>query len=263
MSTLLRHVASHRSVLFSIFTTLLFIACIVVTAIIQKMASEPIAQEALGAVGRTAIGLIALACIATCGWFSWLANSGSRTSWLFILAPLLYVLGVYPLLFSGAYELPAEDRSLLSMVAANGFAAGVMEELIFRGLVLGALLSRWGVTGSGLWRALVVSSLLFSAPHALNILSGAQLLTTIAQLVWALQLGIVFGALVVAGGSVWPVAALHGLSNAYIHANRFGLNVTIELPAATLLALAPVPLVLYSWALLKRTRRLPAAPVVA
>jgi len=258
-----RHLATRRPLVFSISTTLIFTASIIATAIIQKTASEPIAQEALGAIGRTVIGAVALVCLANCGWFSWLASGGSRTSWLLMLTPLLYVLAVYPLLFSGRYLLPTEDGTLLSMVAANGFAAGVVEELIFRGLVLGALLLHWGVTGGGLWRALVVSSLLFSAPHALNILAGAQPLTTMAQLVWAFLLGIVFGVLVVAGGSVWPVAALHGLSDAFVHANRYGLDVTIDLSSAVLLAFAPLPLVLYSWLLLHWTKRLPPAPVSA
>jgi len=255
--------ATGKPILFSISTTLIFTAFLIATAIIQKTASEPITQEALGALGRTVIGAVALVCLTNCGWLGWLATGGSQTSWLLILTPLLYVLAVYPPLFSGGYRLPSEDGTLLSMVAANGFTAGVMEELIFRGLVLGALLLRWGVTGAGLWRALVVSSLLFSAPHALNILSGAQPLTTLAQLVWAFLLGMVFGSLLVAGGSVWPVAALHGISNAFVHANRYGHDVPPDLSSAVLLALAPLPLVWYSWVLLHRGRRLPPAPVSA
>jgi len=257
------NLATGRPILFSISTTLIFTVFVIATAVVQKTASEPITQEALGALGRTVIGALALACLANCGWLSWLASGGSRTSWLLILTPLLYLLAVYPLLFSGSYRLPPEDGTVLSMVAANGFAAGVMEELIFRGLVLGALVLRWGVTGAGLWRALVVSSLLFSAPHALNVLFGAQALTTLAQLVWAFLLGMVFGTLVVAGGSVWPVAALHGISNALVHANRYGHDLSLDMSSAVLLALAPLPLVWYAWGLLHRGRRLPQAPVSA
>src|SRR5262249_29739917 len=152
----------------------------------------------------------------------WIAGPGSKPSWLLILVPLVYVLVVYPPLFSGAYRLPSQSGALLSTVAANGFMAGVVGELGFRGFVLGALLVAWGVAGRGLWRALVVPSLLFSLPHGLNVLAGAEPLTTAAQLIWAFLLGMVFGGLTVAGGSVWPVAVLHGAGNAFIHANRYG-----------------------------------------
>jgi membrane protease YdiL (CAAX protease family) len=177
-----------------------------------------------------------------------------------IVAPLAYVLLVYPILFTGSYRLSSDDGSLLALVAANGSMAGVMEELVFRGLVLGALLGLWGTTERGLWRALVVSSLFFSLPHLLNVLAGADPLRTAAQLVWALLLGGVFGALTVAGGSLWPAALFHGVGNALIHTNRLGHEGATDPTTAVLLALAPVPLVLYSWLALRRLRRLGPAP---
>jgi membrane protease YdiL (CAAX protease family) len=101
-------------------------------------------------------------------------------------------------------------------------------------------------------KSLLVSSLLFSAPHALNLLAGHDTLRVVAQLVWAVLLGAVFGMLLLAGGSLWPVAALHGLGNAFIHANRLGQVVQVSGSSAFLLAIAPVPLVIYSALLLKR-----------
>jgi membrane protease YdiL (CAAX protease family) len=97
-------------------------------------------------------------------------------------------------------------------------------------------------------------------PHALNVLAGADPVRTTAQLVWAFLLGLVFAALTVAGGTVWPVALLHGLGNALIHANRLGHDGATEPAAAVLLALAPLPLVTYSWFVLRRGRQLERAP---
>ena len=253
--------AVRRPMLFSVLVTLAFLAAVVVLAIVQRLMTTPLSQEALGAAGRVAIGAVALVALARCGWRSWIAATASRTSWRLMLVPLGYVLLLYPLLFSGTYRMPSENGLLLAVVAANGFAAGVMEELVFRGLVLGALLLSWGVSGRGLWRALVISSLLFSAPHGLNVLTGADPITTAAQLIWAVLLGMVFGALVVAGGSVWPVAVLHGATNAFVHANRYGRDPATDLSTALLLALAPVPLLGYSWWLLGRFRQLRPGPV--
>lgn len=217
-------------------------------------------QEAIGAGGRAVVGVGALVGLAALGWRRWLAGPGSGLSWFLVLPPLVYVLAVYPPLFTGSYAVPTGDPSLVALVALNGLAAGVMEDLVFRGLVLGSLLAAWGQGRGGLGRALVVSSLFFSVPHALNVLAGADPVRTTAQLVWAFLLGVVFAALTVAGGTVWPVALLHGLGNALIHANRLGHDGATEPAAAVLLALAPLPLVTYSWFVLRRGRQLERAP---
>lgn len=260
MASLFRQLSTHRPLLFSALVTLLLIIAVVAIAVAQKTVMQPSLQEAIGAAGRAVIGVGVLLWLTELGWRHWLAGAGSETSWLLIVLPLVYVLLVYPPLFTGTYQLLAHDKFLVAMVAANGFMAGAMEELVFRGLVLGSLLRRWGVAGNGLWRALLVSSLFFSVPHALNVLAGVEPLRTASQLIWAFLLGIVFGALTVAGGSVWPVAVLHGVGNAVIHANRYGHEVTTDLATAALLAVAPLPVVLYSWLALRRFKRLSQAP---
>jgi len=131
---------ARRPLLFSTFVTLVFIVSLVALAIVQKTAAQPVLQEAVGAAGRAVVGLGALILLAGLGLRRWLAGAGSGTSWLLIVLPLTYVLLVYPLLFTGTYRLSAQDNALVAMVAANGFMAGVMEELVFRGLVLGTLL---------------------------------------------------------------------------------------------------------------------------
>jgi membrane protease YdiL (CAAX protease family) len=251
---------SRRPVLFSSLVTLVFLASLFAMIVAQKTAVQPLFQETIGAAGRAVIGIGAMIWLTALGWRRWLAAAGSGAAWLLVVLPLAYVSLVYPLLFSGTYRLPAQDHSLLAMVAANGLMAGVMEELVFRGLVLGSLLRSWGVAGRGLWRALVVSSLFFAVPHALNVLTGAEPLRTASQLIWALLFGGVFGALTVAGGSLWPVAVLHGVSNALIHANRYGHEGATDLGTAVLLALAPLPLVWYSWLALRRMKRLSTPP---
>ena len=251
---------ARRPLLFSTLVTLIFLILLIMVVVAQKAVEPPFLQEAIGAAGRALLGLGALLGLAALGWRRWLAGRGSAVSWLLIALPLLYILAVFPLLFTGSYALPAHDAPMVSMVAANGFMAGLMEEVVFRGLVLGSLLLSWGDSRRGLWRAVVVSSVFFSVPHALNVLAGADPLRTLAQLVWALLLGMVLGALTVAGGSLWPVAILHGLGNAFIHANRLGHGAATDPTVAALLAIAPLPLNLYAWLVLRRFRRLGPAP---
>jgi hypothetical protein len=57
------------------------------------------------------------------------------------------------------------------------------------------------------------------------------------------------------------VAVLHGATNAFIHANRYGRDPATDLSTALLLALAPVPLLGYSWWLIGRFRQLRPRPL--
>lgn len=251
---------TRRPVLFSVSVTIGFVLLVLASAVAGKASGRPASLEAVGAAGRGVIAAAALLSLAKLGWLRWLAGPGRPVSWLLVVPPLGYVLGVYPPLFTGGYAMSLGDRGLAALVATDGFAAGVAEEIVFRGLVLGALLRAWDPGGTRPWRAVLVSSLLFSAPHALNVLAGDEPLRTGAQLVWALLLGLVFGALVVSGGSIWPVALLHGVANAVIHVNRLGHTSPMSVTTAVLLALAPLPLLGYAAFVLRRHRWLTGSP---
>jgi membrane protease YdiL (CAAX protease family) len=252
--------ADDRPILFSVLVTLAFVVLLVVVAVASRLLPGETGLELGGTLGRLLMAALALWALASLGWLrpAGLAGPGSAAAWLGVLPPFVYLVTVYPLLLTGDLALQLEEPVLASLVAANGFSAGVMEEIVFRGLVLCALIRHWEGhwrTGrAGIVKALVLSSLLFSAPHALNLLTDADPTRVLAQLAWAALLGAVLGMLVLAGESLWPVAALHGLGNAVVHLNRLGREVELGAGSAVLLALAPIPLLLYGWLLLRRRR---------
>lgn len=240
--------ALRRPLAFALLVTVAFIVALFVILALTPRAAGERAIELAGALGRFTIA--ALACVLAAGLGWWRAagfTPPSRTGrWLLVFPPLLYLAAAFALLTTGRFTLPASPPATLALVGLNGLAAGVLEEIVFRGIVLYALVRAWGESPGGRTKAVLVSSLLFSLPHALNLLAGADPLRTAAQLVWALELGVAFGAIVLATGSVWPAALLHGLANAYLHANRHGMAAEPGLAAALLMALAPVPVVLYA-----------------
>lgn len=71
-----------------------------------------------------------------------------------------------------------------AIAAAAMLCAGVLEEILFRGLLLGALMPR------GLRRAVWLSALAFGLVHALNLLGGAGAGETAAQIVCACAVGV-------------------------------------------------------------------------
>jgi membrane protease YdiL (CAAX protease family) len=163
------------------------------------------------------------------------------------IIPFVYCALVFPPLLGGGWALHVEDPLGAALIAANGFAAGIVEELVFRGLMLGVLRQS---APSWSRRGIYFSALLFSVPHALNVLAGAQPLRVAAQLSWALLFGIMVAELRIAGRSVWPVAILHGALNAIVHLN--GISAPPIGPAtAIFLAIAPLPLNLYSYLLFR------------
>jgi hypothetical protein len=93
----------------------------------------------------------------------------------------------------------------LLAVAAVTLMVGFVEESIFRGLMLAALKPR------GLWRAALVTAVLFGLTHALNVLSGKSLTDDLAQMAYAVAIGFAYAALVLRKGLLWPLVLAHAV----------------------------------------------------
>ncbi|HZO23486.1 MAG TPA: type II CAAX endopeptidase family protein [Steroidobacteraceae bacterium] len=105
---------------------------------------------------------------------------------------LLGMLGVAgPATWAGTAGLP--------LAAAGAFAAGVGEEIVFRGVVFRILEGRWGTLA-----ALVFSAALFGFLHGAN--PGATLISSAAI---ALEAGVLLGLMYCATRSLWWPIGLH------------------------------------------------------
>lgn len=247
-----------RKIWISVAITVLFLAAtIFLVTLPASRFTGPAAQEYAAAIARFIVGLIAIFAIWKINWDSDALSSSSPRAWAIIVPVAVYSMIVYPLLFTGTLALNLSQPSLAGGVGLNGFEAGALEELVFRGLILSLLISADSDSQrlGNLWRAILVSSLLFSAPHALNIFAGHAEARVVAQLVWAFLLGIVFACLRIVGRCIWPVAVLHGAMNAFVHVNRIGIEIQPSLLRATALALAPIPLCIYAAILLHKQQR--------
>ena len=71
---------------------------------------------------------------------------------------------------------------------------GVAEEFIFRGVIAQSLLERFGTGRAGVWKACLLSGLLFGAAHLTNLLSSAPF-GVLMQCVFAASLGTLFAAI--------------------------------------------------------------------
>src|SRR5437879_11081159 len=102
--------------------------------------TDPAGREYAAAVARFIVGLIAIFAIRKLNWDSNALSSPSSRAWLIVVPVAVYSLIVYPLLFTGTLALNLSQPSLAGGVALNGFAAGAIAEVVFRGLILSLFL---------------------------------------------------------------------------------------------------------------------------
>ena len=130
------------------------------------------------------------------------------------------LVGMYPLVFIGynafgSLVLGRPENGVLQPAArictflVSMAMVGVAEEFIFRGVIAQTLLEHFGTSRAGVWKACLLSGVLFGAAHLTNILSSAPF-GVLMQCVFAASLGTLFAAVYFRTGNLWVTVFLHG-----------------------------------------------------
>ena len=99
---------------------------------------------------------------------------------------------------------------LIILHLLTALSTGWVEEVLCRGVVVSALLQKWGQTRKGIYLSVLVSSVLFGTVHLLNFLAGRKpLLNTVAQIIFAIFFGVIFAACLLRNRAIWPMILLH------------------------------------------------------
>lgn len=126
------------------------------------------------------------------------AAGSLRLLWL----PALYIAGFLAI----AVLLGLPPIAVIFFVLVNTFFVGLSEELMFRGILLQAFRHRMAI-----WPAILLTALLFGGIHSLNVFTTGHLLTSVIQSGAALLSGLLFIAIRLRTGSLWPAIITHGL----------------------------------------------------
>lgn len=126
------------------------------------------------------------------GWHGW------RLGWL----PMIYILGGLGL----ATALGLPPASVLAFILINTLFVGFSEELMFRGAILQAFRHRVSI-----WPAVLLTSAIFGSIHSLNVFATGDLKAALIQSTAAFLSGLIFIALRLRTGSLWPPIFLHAL----------------------------------------------------
>ena len=128
--------------------------------------------------------------------------------------PTFVIKGSYLLIFNGKYVSSNMNGNqmfitLSAGVAFTGIAAGFVEEMVFRGVILNALKKRWNIKV-----AVIVPSMLFGIVHVLgqDFSIGSCLLVIIA----GTMVGVMFSMIAIESGSVWNSGIVHAIWNVVI-----------------------------------------------
>lgn len=136
-----------------------------------------------------------------------------KIQWILVAIVLpAFVLGCY-MLFDGSWvENPVSLSEKLSIVSTGIFftalGAGVVEEMVFRGIIMNAIEKRFNKTA-----AILVPSILFGVVHILG--QEFELLSCTLVIVAGTMVGIMFSLIAAWKKNVWDSAIVHVLWNLF------------------------------------------------
>lgn len=107
--------------------------------------------------------------------------------------------------FDLAYRGMAQVIAVLSMLIV-----GYVEEMLFRGFLFKALLSRGKATA-----AIVISAVTFGMGHIVNLLAGQTSLDTLIQIIFAVSWGFILTMVFYKCGSLLPCIAAHAMIDVF------------------------------------------------
>lgn len=143
-----------------------------------------------------------------------IAKSGVKPVWAVcgIFMPMLVVIGF--LLVPGHWENPAVSPAQLPAVLSGailfiGFAGGIVEEAVFRGVIMKAVEMRWNR-----YAAIFVPSIVFAAGHTIGM--EIDLAGFLQLMIAGSAVGILFSLVAYESGSIWSSAWLHGVWNIWM-----------------------------------------------
>jgi membrane protease YdiL (CAAX protease family) len=197
------------------------------------------------AVSKFICFLLFLALFWRFGWLSYsgISRLGNLKTWLVVAGILVYLTFAKLYAFTGVFS-PTVPRSYL--VGPNlilGLSTGLVEETMFRGLVLVSMILAWGDTRRGLVKAILLSSLYFGLLQLINDIIRPPAVVLLQAAIVTLP-GVLYAAVVLASRTLWPVIQIHGLTNAAVNIRLIGDSTYQETNAMWIrFAIALIPLI--------------------
>lgn len=157
---------------------------------------------------RIVIGLVVAPAflLAVMAWLRWdgigFGPPTPQRALLLLWLPLAYIVAILASVALRGFP-PA---ATIAFVFINTLLVGISEELMFRGILFRGALSRMTI-----WKAIWLSCILFGLIHALNVFITGDLVPALLQALAAFMSGVLFMALRIRSGSLYPLIIIHAL----------------------------------------------------
>lgn len=153
-----------------------------------------------------------------------------KTKWKYYFPLLLILIAIS---FQGFSYQPIET---ITFYVGFAILVGFVEETIYRGIMIKILLPL------GNLKAILLSSLLFSFAHILNLLSGQSINETGLQLIYSLLIGIVLAQLFIKTRNIYPLILFHMIHNLIQFLGNGASNVVVDSLIMVILCLSAITL---------------------
>lgn len=154
-------------------------------------------------------------------WFGWLKASGitrigNKEIWLIVGLVLCYKVIVELYVFTGEISFSITDVTIAFSNLLYYLMGSLVEETMYRGLILTTMVLVWGNNKKGIVKAILISSALFGITHLLNIIADPVEEVIIQSIVVILP-GIFYSVIVLLSKSLWPAIIIHWITNAAVN----------------------------------------------
>jgi membrane protease YdiL (CAAX protease family) len=199
------------------------------------------------------------------GWldFAGYGHFGSKRIWLIVTPLIVYkvFLGVY--VFSGAFTFPFPPLVVSIGIIFFALTTSLLEESMYRGLLLTAMRKAWGSTRQGLILSALVSGLFFASLHFFNLIIR-PFPVVFFQVLSMTLIGFYYAIFAITGRSIWPVVVFHWSTNAAITLALSQIPTFEETLTHWIgyTAISLIPIVVSLWLLKPAFQRSPTADTV-
>jgi len=155
--------------------------------------------------------------------------------------------------FTGTLVIDGSKPILIILYALLYVSVVFVSVIQNRGVMMTVMVQKWGTTRKGIYKAVIVSSVLFGLLHLVNFAMGRySLLAAVTQTGYALFFGVFFGACMLRNNSIWPVIFGHALFDFFGALNAISVGGTFtrsrETTAQNAIVHSVYPAVTHLWA---------------
>jgi membrane protease YdiL (CAAX protease family) len=179
------------------------------------------------------------------GWleFAGYRNPGMKRIWLMVIPLILYKVILDVFAFTGKFTFPFPSFAYSLGIIFFTFTTALLEESMYRGLLLTAMRKAWGGRHRGVILSALLSGFFFASTHLFNLLIR-PFPVVLAQVLSLTLSGFYYAVFVIYGRSIWPAVLFHWATNATVNLalqNIPGFSETLEhWVIYTLVSLIPI-----------------------